>query len=59
MISSVIELRNVITSRGDKQVLRGIDLDVPRGSVVGFLGRRLHLDSPGSPRRGLIVRSRR
>jgi ABC-2 type transport system ATP-binding protein len=36
---SVISARQVYRRFGPKQVLRGVDLDIPRGSVVGLLGQ--------------------
>jgi ABC-2 type transport system ATP-binding protein len=37
--SAVISTRGVKRSFGDKAVLRGVDLEIPRGSVVGLLGK--------------------
>lgn len=36
---SVLEIKNLIKSFGDKQVLRGLSLSVPEHSVFGFIGR--------------------
>lgn len=33
-----IELRGIVKSYGEKHVLTGLDLDVPKGSVLGLLG---------------------
>ena len=38
MTQSPIELRGIVKSYGRKQVLTGLDLAVPKGSVVGLLG---------------------
>jgi ABC-2 type transport system ATP-binding protein len=38
MNQSAIELRGIVKSYGSKRVLTGLDLDVPKGSVVGLLG---------------------
>jgi ABC-2 type transport system ATP-binding protein len=38
MSELAIELRGVVKSYGRKQVLTGLDLEVPKGSVVGLLG---------------------
>ena len=35
----MLKLVNVDTYYGDRQVLRGVSLNVPRGSVVALLGR--------------------
>lgn len=34
----VISLRNVFKSYGDKQVLKGINLEINRGQVIGYIG---------------------
>src|SRR6185436_3145736 len=34
----IIQLRGITKHYGDKQVLCGIDLDVPAGQVLGYLG---------------------
>jgi ABC-2 type transport system ATP-binding protein len=34
----IISLRNVFKSYGDKQVLRGINLEINRGQVIGYIG---------------------
>jgi ABC-2 type transport system ATP-binding protein len=39
MNDSVISFRNVTKQRSHKPVLQGIDLEVPRGAVVGLLGK--------------------
>ncbi|MCK4998089.1 MAG: ABC transporter ATP-binding protein [Anaerohalosphaera sp.] len=39
MTDTAIEIRNLQFSYGRKKVLTGIDLDVPKGSIFGFLGR--------------------
>jgi ABC-2 type transport system ATP-binding protein len=38
MNEPAIELRGVVKSYGQKQVLTGLDLSVPKGSVLGLLG---------------------
>ncbi len=38
MSEPAIEIRGVVKSYGKKQVLTGLDLTVPKGSVVGLLG---------------------
>lgn len=38
MDSAAIELRGLIKRYGSKEVLRGVDLSVPKGSVLGLLG---------------------
>jgi ABC-2 type transport system ATP-binding protein len=38
MNEAAIELRGISKSYGSKRVLSGLDLDVPKGSVVGLLG---------------------
>ena len=38
MNETPIELRGIVKSYGKKQVLCGLDLSVPKGSVVGLLG---------------------
>jgi ABC-2 type transport system ATP-binding protein len=38
MNESAIELRGIVKSYGKKQVLTGLDLSVPKGSVLGLLG---------------------
>ena len=38
MNDAAIELRGIVKSYGKKQVLTGLDLAVPRGSVLGLLG---------------------
>lgn len=39
MIERVVETRSLIKSYGEKTALRGLELNVPRGSIYGFLGR--------------------
>ena len=39
MNEAVIQIQNLCVSYGDKHVLTGVDLDVPKGSIYGFLGR--------------------
>ncbi len=36
---SVLEIKNITKSFGDKEVLRGLSLSVPEHSVFGFIGR--------------------
>jgi ABC-2 type transport system ATP-binding protein len=38
MNDAAIELRGIVKSYGKKQVLTGLDLSVPKGSVLGLLG---------------------
>jgi ABC-2 type transport system ATP-binding protein len=38
MTDTPIELRGIVKSYGSKQVLTGLDLAVPKGSVIGLLG---------------------
>ena len=38
MNEPAIEIRDVVKEYGNKSVLTGLDLDVPKGSVVGLLG---------------------
>jgi ABC-2 type transport system ATP-binding protein len=38
MIDAAIELRGIVKSYGKKDVLTGLDLAVPKGSVLGLLG---------------------
>lgn len=38
MTDAAIELRGITKSYGEKAVLKGLDLSVPKGSVVGLLG---------------------
>ena len=38
MNDAAIELRGIVKSYGKKQVLTGLDLAVPKGSVLGLLG---------------------
>lgn len=35
---SVIRLRGVVFRRGDRSILEGVDIDVPRGSIVAIMG---------------------
>ncbi len=39
MKKAAIEINNLHFSYGKKQVLKGVDLDVPQGAIFGFLGR--------------------
>lgn len=39
MTNMAIEIKNLHFSYGRKKVLTGVDLDVPTGSIFGFLGR--------------------
>ena len=38
MAENAIEVRDLRVVRGGKEVLRGVSLDVPAGSVTGLLG---------------------
>jgi len=37
--NAIISAQNVYRRFGDKEVLRGLDLTIPRGSVIGLLGK--------------------
>ncbi|MHC4728664.1 MAG: ATP-binding cassette domain-containing protein, partial [Planctomycetota bacterium] len=39
MTESAITIEGLHFSYGRKQVLKGVDLEVPKGSIFGFLGR--------------------
>ena len=39
MTETAIEIKGLRFSYGKKNVLKGVDLDVPKGSIFGFLGR--------------------
>jgi phospholipid/cholesterol/gamma-HCH transport system ATP-binding protein len=34
----VIKIRNLVFRRGDRTILDGVDIDIPRGSIVAFMG---------------------
>lgn len=38
MTNPAVEIRALVVRRGDREILHGIDLDVPTGQVVGLLG---------------------
>ena len=37
-MANIVEFKNVYKSYGDKDVLKGIDLNIPKGKIVGLLG---------------------
>src|SRR4026209_2490058 len=38
MMKNAVEVRNTVIVRGDREVLKGIDLTIEQGSVTGLLG---------------------
>lgn len=39
MTQAAIEIKDLHFSYGKKQVLKGLNLEVPQGAIFGFLGR--------------------
>ena len=37
-MANIVEFKNVYKSYGDKDILKGIDLKIPKGKIVGLLG---------------------
>lgn len=37
-MANIVEFKNVYKSYGDKDILKGIDLNIPKGKIVGLLG---------------------
>jgi len=37
-LESIISIKNLQMSYGSKQVLNGINLEIPRGQIIGYIG---------------------
>ena len=37
-MANIVEFKNVYKSYGEKDILKGIDLNIPKGKIVGLLG---------------------